>query len=90
VGQEAIYKCFDCGKSFKSREGGGFHFDLLRCIDCDYTTEVGLTPNGKTKKPKGTYKCVICGGRMLSDIKPMCPFCHSRKSEESEIISNYD
>ena len=86
MGQEAIYRCLDCQTEFVSKEGGGFLFELFRCVHCDTTKTVKHERLGGSAE----HTCSRCGGEMRSDLKPMCPQYHSRQNEEVEVLQLYD
>ena len=95
MGIEAIYKCRKCGKEFKSRGGGGFHFFEYRCVNCD---TIKIVKSDRTVPP-GEYKppskekigvCKKCGGELRDDLAPMCPACKSREVEVKEVLLEYD
>lgn len=96
MGQEAIYKCNDCGNQFKARGGPGFFFLEYRCVNCDTikpvkTMDQGVAPEEfilPSKEDIGT--CKKCSGELRNDIKPMCPKCRSRKVEAKDILTFYD
>ena len=39
----------------------------------------------KAPRPKQEFSCEICGGKMLADLKPMCPICKSRNVREVSV-----
>lgn len=96
MGQEAIYKCRNCGNEFKSHEGGGFNFYEYRCVNCDTVKAVQAPkPSAKSAKyqlpsQKDIGVCDKCNGSLKRDIKPMCKKCKSRDVEVKETLIFYD
>jgi len=94
MGQEAIYKCNNCGNEFKSHEGGGFLFKEYRCVNCDTIkrietrSELDEPLHIPTKDELGA--CKRCGGELRDDIKPMCHKCKSRDVKEKNVLVLYD
>ena len=94
MGTTGKWICLDCKHEFKANAGGGFHFSLFRCVQCDRTksVDVEITFPGQwvTKDPKGAGSCKWCGGGLRDDIIPMCRKCRSRNTEQIEIEIFYD
>ena len=40
MGRCGTYRCRDCGKEFRSREGGATAFSELRCVNCDQILKI--------------------------------------------------
>jgi hypothetical protein len=88
MGQSGIFKCLVCGHEFHGSDGGGFHFNLYRCVDCDTTKSIFLNMRGKQVENIG--KCPCCGGKLRQNLTPMCPNCHERKTMLKDLQDNYD
>lgn len=89
MGYEAIFRCRQCGREFKSRVGGGVHFRLLRCVNCDRLVEVETESTGREPPPQVT-SCPRCGGKLRDDLMPMCRRCRARDVEVVRTLILYD
>lgn len=96
MGVEGIFKCNACAHEFHTRQGGGFHFLMYRCVECDRIKQVETMDQScppeefipPTKEEIGI--CESCGGNLRDDLNPMCPKCKSRDVEEERIDIIYD
>ena len=78
-------KCKKCNHEFGVRDGGGFIFDLIRCEKCGNTRDI---PHGEGYE-SGPYICK-CGGKMSSEVRPMCPKCGASDYDITEYGMEYD
>jgi len=94
MGFESVYRCRGCGHTFRAREGGGFVFDLYRCVDCDSTKSIVTRshPHGERTTPteKQIGICRRCGGELRNNLRPMCRKCRSRDVEIGDTLMCYD
>ena len=94
MGTNGKWRCRDCGNEFKASVGGGFHFILYRCVQCDRTKSVDVKRSSSGEwiptDKSGVGVCQRCGGQLRDDINPMCRKCKSRNTEQLEIEVYYD
>ncbi|MDX9893501.1 MAG: hypothetical protein RB292_03745 [Patescibacteria group bacterium] len=87
MGIIVMCKCNDCQNEFRSNLGDGALFYNYHCLDCDKIK--ALPRDGFDENAVG--KCDDCGGELTHKIlKPMCPNCQSRNTEEMETVVKYD
>lgn len=100
-----IYKavCSDCGHHFSTSEGGGFHFDLLRCDQCGEPRAVTHAESENLRHEKvpqdqesflvalaGLTGACHCGGRFRYDAPVRCPECRSTAVKNLGVSTLYD
>ena len=71
--------------------GGGWLFELFRCVKCDSTKEVECKVSNEGERTiPSDIRCRRCGDEMRDDLNVMCPFCHSRSNEQEDVLVFYD
>lgn len=89
MGNKTKDKCLDCGRTFTVDHGGGFFFHLIRCDRCGKTKAIDFSDLGNRHIEDVIVKC-SCGGKYTVDAPTRCPYCHSTRIEEGDIILMYD
>ena len=86
--------CKTCKHHFNVSEGGGMHFELIRCDRCGKTKSISkekgstlsyLLKEEDTKQVLIKHQCKL-KGKFTSDAPARCPKCYS--TEYKRIISS--
>lgn len=76
MGQEKNATCRECGHRFTIKDGGGFHFHLLRCEECGSTKDIGFDELGEIHL------------RYLKGLE--APYCIATSEHDEYVRENYD
>ncbi len=74
-------KCTECDAVFETTSGNLMQALAFRCENCDLISYV------KTDEIDSyVEQCESCQGKTSKGLRPMCPECKSRLTEEVEIL----
>ena len=87
MGSIVMCKCNDCQNEFRTNLGDGALFYNFHCLDCD---NIKSFPRNDFSSDS-VKACEKCGGKLTHQtLKPMCPNCQSRNTEEIQTVVKYD